>query len=120
VVETSGIRVEAGPDETVVRLEGDIDIALRDEAGLAMAAVLAHDARVVVDASDATFVDSSGIAFVLQLQHAVTEAGLRVSLRDPHRVVRDVLEVLGVDTLLDADEPEPALTPLRDVSPQLR
>ncbi|GEL94811.1 STAS domain-containing protein [Cellulomonas composti] len=103
-METSRIHVEAGPGGTIVHLEGEIDSALRAQASLSMATVLGGDGPVLIDATEATFVDSTGIAFVLQVQHAASEALMDITLRDPHHVVRDVLEVLGASHLLrDAD-----------------
>jgi len=98
------IRIEAGADVTVVSLAGEIDAALRGQASESMALALAADRPVLIDASRATFIDSSGIAFVMQLHHAAGETGLDVSLRDPQRVLRDVLEIIGYsDQLRDAD-----------------
>lgn len=98
------IRIEADPDVTVVRLDGEIDAALRDQASETMALALAADRPVLVDASKATFIDSSGIAFVMQLHHAADEAGIDVALRDPRRVLRTVLEMIGYsDRMRDAD-----------------
>ena len=98
------IRVEARADVTVVLLEGEIDAALRAQASASMAQALAADRPVLVDASAATFIDSSGIAFVMQLHHAAGEMGTDVSLRDPRRVLRDVLEIIGYsDQMRDAD-----------------
>jgi len=99
------IRVEAGPGTTLVRLVGEIDVALREQASLSMATALTADAPIVVDATEATFVDSSGIAFVMQMKRAADEARMDLSLRDPGRVLRDVLEMIGAGSLLrDADE----------------
>ena len=98
------IRIEADADATVVYLQGEIDAALRGQASESMAQALAADRPVLIDASAATFIDSSGIAFVMQLHHAAGETGIDVSLRDPRRVLRDVLEVIGYsDQLRDAD-----------------
>ncbi|WP_231496023.1 STAS domain-containing protein [Cellulomonas sp. HZM] len=100
----STIRIVAEGEVTVVRMSGEIDAALRAEASACMALALAGDQPVVVDASEATFIDSSGIAFVMQLHHAASESGIEVTLRDPQRVVRTVLEVVGYsDQLRDAD-----------------
>ncbi|MDM7830241.1 STAS domain-containing protein [Cellulomonas edaphi] len=104
LVAAGSIRVEAAPDVTVVRLAGEIDAALRAEASACMALALTSERPVVIDASEATFIDSSGIAFVMQLHHAASEAGIDVSLRDPRRVLREVLEIIGYsDQLRDAD-----------------
>lgn len=90
------IRVDAQENRTVVVLVGEIDAALRDEASASMGLALVTGHPVVVDSTAATFIDSSGIAFVLQLHLAASEAGIPVTLRDPHRVLRDVLEMVGL------------------------
>lgn len=90
------IRVEPQDGRSVVVLVGEIDAALRDQASATMGQALISGDPVVVDTTAATFIDSSGIAFVLQLHLAAREAGIPVSLRDPHRVLRDVLEMIGM------------------------
>jgi anti-anti-sigma factor len=79
---------------TVVSLVGEIDADLRTQASDCMGIALMHGLPIVVDAEAATFVDSAGIAFVLQLYMAAREAGIPVTLRDPHRALRDVLALV--------------------------
>ncbi|WP_028045980.1 STAS domain-containing protein [Cellulomonas sp. URHE0023] len=93
---TGAIRVEAVDGTTVVSLVGEVDAALRDDASASMARALVTGSPVVIDSTDATFIDSAGLAFVLQLSRAASEAGIAVSLRDPHRVVHDVLDMIGL------------------------
>ncbi|WP_246783648.1 STAS domain-containing protein [Cellulomonas persica] len=101
VVDVAGeIGVEAEPGCTVVRLVGEIDVALREQASRSMITALTSDGAIVIDASAVTFIDSSGIAFVLQLLHAAREAGIDVTLRDPDRAVSSVLEIVGAASLL--------------------
>jgi anti-anti-sigma factor len=90
------IRVESHDGSTVVVLVGEIDASLRHEASACMAQALVSGAPVIVDSTLTTFIDSSGIAFVLQLHLAATEAGIGVTLRDPHRVLLDVLDMIGM------------------------
>ncbi|UJP41673.1 STAS domain-containing protein [Cellulomonas palmilytica] len=108
VVAAGEIRVEAEPGLTVVRMVGEIDVALREQASSSMVAALTGDGAIVVDASDVTFIDSSGLAFVMQLLRAAREAGIAVSLRDPSRAVRDVLEIVGAASLLPESDDEVA------------
>lgn len=88
---TDTIDVEVVDGSTVVGLVGEIDANLRTQASDGMGLALLHGLPIVVDAERATFVDSSGIAFVLQLYMAAREAGIPMTLRDPHGVLRDVL-----------------------------
>lgn len=91
---TDRIGVEVADGGTVVSLVGEIDADLRTQASDCMGIALMHGLPIVVDAERATFVDSAGIAFVLQLYMAGREAGIPVTLRDPHGVLRDVLAVV--------------------------
>ncbi|GEA82162.1 STAS domain-containing protein [Cellulomonas uda] len=108
MVAAGEIRVEAEPGLTVVRMVGEVDVALREQASSSMVAALTSDFPIVIDASEVTFIDSSGLAFVMQLLRAARESGLALSLRDPSRAVRDVLEIVGAASLLPADEDEVA------------
>ena len=88
------IGVEVVDGSTVVHLVGEIDADLRTQASDCMGLALMHGLPIVIDASDVTFVDSAGVAFVLQLSMAAREAGIPVTLRDPHGTLRDVLAVV--------------------------
>ena len=96
------IRVTSEDKRTVIVLVGEIDAALRAEASACMGMALVTGDPVVVDSTAATFIDSSGIAFVLQLHLAASEAGIPVTLLDPHRVLRDVLDMVGLSGELPA------------------
>ena len=90
------IRVESEDSHTVIVLVGEIDGALRDEASASMSRALVTGSPVVIDTTLTTFIDSTGLAFVLQLSRAAAEAGIAVTLRDPHRVLLDVLDMIGM------------------------
>ena len=91
--------IEAGEDLADGReVAGHLVAVLRLAASLDPA--LTSDGAIVIDASAVTFIDSSGIAFVLQLLHAAREAGIDVTLRDPDRAVSSVLEIVGAASLL--------------------
>lgn len=93
---TGAIRVEAQGPDTCVRLIGEVDSALRQQASDSMGLALMAGQPVVLDACEATFIDSSGLAFVLQLARATAEAGVDMRLRDPARVVGRALETAGM------------------------
>jgi anti-anti-sigma factor len=103
-----GIDVATVQGRTVVRLWGEVDGALRAEASSSMAQALASTAPIVVDTTDVTFIDSSGLAFILQLHLAATETGQPLTLLDPHREVLEKLDMLGMAGELEL-EPERAI-----------
>lgn len=102
--ETGGIRLTEQADISVVDMWGEIDVALRSEASAALANALDRDLPVVIDTSRVTFMDSTGIAFLVQFYTIGTEEGLSVTLRNPPSVVTDVLEMLGVNEMLRPHE----------------
>jgi anti-sigma B factor antagonist len=100
------IAVEQIDGTTLVRLRGEIDASLRHAASEAMVAVLAGQGPLVIDTSAVTFIDSSGMAFLLQLHGVASDAGRSVDLRDPSGVVVDLLAMVGLDTLFRPGEPQ--------------
>ena len=83
---------------THVALRGEIDAALRDQASEAMVFVVSANSPVVADVADVTFIDSSGLAFLVQLHRLCAESGLELELRDPSQNILDLLEILGMGT----------------------
>ena len=81
---------------THVVLRGEIDAALRDQASEAMLFVVSANNPVVADVADVTFIDSSGLAFLVQLHRLCAESGLDLELRDPSQSILDLLEMLGM------------------------
>lgn len=79
-----------------VVLVGEIDAALRDTASEVLTTVITSDLPVDVDASGVTFIDSSGVGFVVQLCFAVEERAGTFRLVDPPQAMRDVLDMLGL------------------------
>ena len=90
-----GIEIDPDPDRAIVRLWGDVDASLRDQASLAMVALVNRGGPYVVDVAGVTFLDSSGIAFVLQVHRMATDQGSTAVLRDPPALVLELLELIG-------------------------
>lgn len=89
----------------VVRLSGDFDLlnapTLADALN-ALSEVGEH--RVLLDLSDVTFIDSSGVAALLEALHR----GVQVEIADSSPIVRRVLEVSGVAELFPRADGEPS------------
>lgn len=103
-----GIDVTTSKGCTLVRLWGEVDGALRTDASTSMAQALVADRPIMIDAAGLTFIDSSGLAFLLQLHLAAAETGLRVTLRDPERQVIDRLALIGMDQEFELENTVPA------------
>ncbi len=99
-----GIDVVEADGVLTVRLWGEVDAALREQASQSMSHTLSSQARVVVDATDVTFIDSTGLAFILQLHLVAAEQDRRVTLRDPNRTVTGLLDMIGMGGELDLED----------------
>lgn len=95
-----GISIDVLDDESRVVLWGEIDGALRTEASGVLASALRRELPVVIDLEAVTFMDSTGIAFLVQFCTIGADEGITVVVRKPPQLVRDVIEMLGIDELL--------------------
>lgn len=94
----------ASPNPTAVRLEGDIDAAVRDEVASQLeAAVLAAQSdggRMVIDLGAVTFMDSTGLGCLAGCVARLGPQGQLVLVNVP-RPVRRVLELADLDHLCE-------------------
>lgn len=104
-----GIEVVTEGDGSRVVLWGEVDVTLRDQAGEAMTEVVMRGGPVVVDAGRVDFLDSTGLAFVLQLVNATREAGCSIVLRDPPETVVTLIDMVGLHDSIPVERREPAL-----------
>jgi anti-sigma B factor antagonist len=83
--------------QIVVSITGELDISNADELRAQFESILASNPdSLVIDVGALKFMDSSGIALLVQV---ATRVG-SVSLRNPSALIRRVLEATGVATLL--------------------
>jgi anti-anti-sigma factor len=83
---------------TVVVLDGQLDLATAATAAEVFA-TLPSPTRVVIDASDLTFMDSSGLTVLL----VAANRGLALQLRRPTDMVRRVIAASGLDETLPVE-----------------
>jgi anti-anti-sigma factor len=67
----------------------------------AFAAMRRHAPNIRIDLSGVTFLDAAGLEVLLVTRRQATLAGGELQLVDPARAVMRVLEVTGVDRLLN-------------------
>lgn len=87
-------RVKDVGDLHVVALQGELDMATAE--GLSDWLVDQSGSVVVVDLSELTFMDSSGISALVVAQNQMTEQGDSLVLTRPSPMVRKTLEVVGL------------------------
>lgn len=92
----NGISCASTPEGVLVTMWGEIDASLRVDAGEAMAELINEPGVIEIDTADVAFLDSTGLAFILQLYRLGREEGRDVVLRDPARPVEDLLAMIGM------------------------
>jgi anti-anti-sigma factor len=103
------ITVETTAHGTEVVLTGEVDLAAVRRAADAVDRVMCvPPARLDIDASGVTFIDSSGVATLVKLHAVTTGAGGTVRLRYPSAAVVRLLDICG---LLDTFEARIAVPP---------
>ena len=96
-----------------IELDGELDIA----SAPALERLFRQVERdrwptVVLDLRQLDFIDSSGIRALLTANDRIGRLGGRVAVRHVARPVRRTLAAIGVDSILDVDEPVDARGPL--------
>ncbi|MFK8912217.1 STAS domain-containing protein [Streptomyces sp. YS-3] len=80
---------------------GEIDYHTMDRFQQALEAASIALARIVVDLSRVSFMDSSGINMLITAHHDTSEAGGWLRLAAPTAPVLRTLQVVGVDQVID-------------------
>lgn len=97
-----GVEVRHEPDRTVVVLSGEFDLISAGNLDPALDEIGASDAQqlVVLDMSEVTFIDSSGLKPLVRA-HA---RGLRLAVRSASPTVQAVIALTGLDEVLPAEQ----------------
>ncbi len=84
---------------SVLRLHGELDLATAARLEAEVLAQIEGHEELVVDLSELTFIDSTGIRTLIQIATAVTPKP--VILRSPRPNVQHVFDLTGVDAIMD-------------------
>ncbi|GGX59567.1 STAS domain-containing protein [Streptomyces minutiscleroticus] len=86
---------------TVLGLQGEVDLHTVGRLRRALAACATDPVRLVVDLRWVTFMDSTGINALVALHRATLGTPGWIRLARPQRPVRRILQVSGLDTVID-------------------
>jgi anti-anti-sigma factor len=90
-------------DRTVLTLRGEIDVSSVDVLAAALAAARATDhRRCVVDLTGVSFIDLRGMTAL----YTAGNDGLSVTLRNPSRLTRRVIELADMGNVLQIERSE--------------
>lgn len=65
--------------------------------------------QIRLDLSEASYLDSSGVNWLLTCHKRTKQAGGRLKIIKPHPVVANVLRVLKLEKVFDMDDSEPGV-----------
>jgi anti-anti-sigma factor len=91
------LRVEDDAGRTFVTVAGEVDM---ESAAQLRSCLRTLDGNVVVDLAEVTFLDSSGIAALVNARKRLLDLGGTLMLRAPRSNVREVIRITGLDELL--------------------
>jgi anti-sigma B factor antagonist len=96
--------IKPGQDgaDTTLRVGGELDIGSAPDLQRAIDGTFdGQDGGFHLDMSDLTFMDSTGAQSLLHIHNSIEARGRHVVFDAPPGRVRDVLELLGLDQVLD-------------------
>lgn len=103
------LRTDHGDGLVHLTALGEIDMTTGDEFRHELLAVLAEPdlRRLLIDVGALTFMDSHAVAVLIRAHQTAEERGVGFAVTHTNRVIRSILEMLGVHTLLTADATQP-------------
>lgn len=87
---------QAGADPWQLGIRGEVDADNCDVVRAALIEAEPTAPKLVVDLSELTFLDSSGISMFLQVKNELDASGRELQLTSPTESVRRVLEITGL------------------------
>jgi anti-anti-sigma factor len=97
----SAVTTAERPGLTRVTVAGEIDIATSPQLGAALSGPGSDTVLVVLDLSQVTFIDSTGLSVILRADDRLREADRRLVLIPGPRPVQRFFEITGTDRRLD-------------------
>jgi anti-anti-sigma factor len=106
------VDVVESDDHALITAIGEIDLGTSDDVADAVAdALTAGHKRVLLDFSEVTFIDSSGLAVLVRAHREAESAQAAFSVVHPTPQTLKLIRVLGLDQLLNVyDSREQALS----------
>ena len=91
-----------GSGGTVVKLRGEADAFTKPTLVNALVAAIAnHDGPVIVDLSQADFIDVGTVRVLARAAHDLRDHGRAMSFRSPSRSAANLIELFGLSSLCE-------------------
>jgi len=99
------VETEDRNDHALVTASGEIDAATADSVADAVSAALSDGHKVVLlDFTEVTFIDSTGLGVLVKSHRAAEAVGATFAVVHPTPQTRKLIRVLGLDQLLNIYE----------------
>ena len=95
-MDLSVITESSGAGRTVLQAVGSIDITSRERLFTAATPFTDQPEELVIDLSEVSFIDSTGIGALVTIASDVRDAGGSFAIRRPSRPVSRILETAGL------------------------
>lgn len=95
---------ERDPARFVVTVSGELDLSQAEDLGTRLDALIRPGGIVALDATDLTFMDSTGLRVLLQATAHAAARGAGFRLVAPQAAVLRVLELSGTTSVVDTRE----------------
>ena len=95
--------VEVAPGE--FKVSGEVDAHSADSFGTALTTAGERTSVVMIDMSDVTFMDSSGLRVLVEAQQRAEAGGPSLLLRSPSRQITRLLDLAGLTENFEIDAP---------------
>jgi anti-anti-sigma factor len=99
---SESVELRTDDDVVIARLIGEIDLSNAQTIGSLAAGAVTNDAAgLVIDLSDTTYLDSSGVHLVFDLAERLTARGQRLVLVVPEQArIRRVLDLVNIESVV--------------------
>ena len=97
------ISLDRDPDATLVAASGELDAFVADELQSVLGGA-AGDARVVVDLTDVSFMDSTALGLLVRAVREIDAGGGTVRVVLPNGTARRIFELTTLDRVLPVSE----------------
>ena len=100
------LQISVGADDErarVVALAGDVDFGTGAAVLDCVRDLTQRGSDVIIDLSDARYMDSAGLAALVGARRAAARSGRAFTVRNPPRFIARVLAASGIDRLVDVE-----------------
>lgn len=94
------IKEQSQGGQRVLVLSGELDLATAPQ----LDQLLIDDIDTVLDLSDLSFIDSTGVRLLVRSAQRAQQAGRRFEVRRPHGAVHKLIKLVGIEALLGLEE----------------